>query len=256
MSLRFVSPEEAEKRSGLRMVVVGGVPSPWGEAAKGLFHVKGLDWAAVKLDLADQQLTRWTGSQSAPVVFYDNEAPRSGWADLLLLAERLAPTPALIPADPEDRALMFGLAHEICGEEGLGWARRVQLIDAGLKGAGGFAPPVAQYLAPKYGYSEAAANAAGARVTALLSLFADRLREQEKADSPYYIGSTLTALDVYSATFMAMFGPLAEEHCAIHPALRTAFTTLDPDTKAALDPILLQHRDRIYQEHLKLPMEM
>ena len=31
------------------MVVVGGVPSPWGEAAKGILHIKGIDWAAVRL---------------------------------------------------------------------------------------------------------------------------------------------------------------------------------------------------------------
>jgi hypothetical protein len=31
------------------MVVVGNVPSPWGEAAKGILHIKGIEWAAVRL---------------------------------------------------------------------------------------------------------------------------------------------------------------------------------------------------------------
>ena len=38
MGFQYVSVEEAIPRAGLRVVVVGKVPSPWGEAAKGLFH--------------------------------------------------------------------------------------------------------------------------------------------------------------------------------------------------------------------------
>jgi len=38
MTFQYVSAEEAIGRGGLRMVVVGGVPSPWGEAAKGVLH--------------------------------------------------------------------------------------------------------------------------------------------------------------------------------------------------------------------------
>ena len=40
MGFEYVSVEEAIGRDGLRMVVVGQVPSPWGEAAKGLFPSK------------------------------------------------------------------------------------------------------------------------------------------------------------------------------------------------------------------------
>jgi hypothetical protein len=46
MSFEYVSVEEAIKRRGLRMVVVGDVPSPWGEAAKGFLHIKGIDGSA------------------------------------------------------------------------------------------------------------------------------------------------------------------------------------------------------------------
>jgi hypothetical protein len=49
MAFEYVSVEEAMKRRGLRMVVVGGIPSPWGEAAKGILYVKAIDWAAVRL---------------------------------------------------------------------------------------------------------------------------------------------------------------------------------------------------------------
>jgi hypothetical protein len=82
---------------------------------------------------------------------------------------------------------MFGLAHEICGEDGLGWARRLQLIHAGA-----FGDRASQYLGRKYGYRDpAAGEAATARVVALLRL-----------------------------------------------------------------PALLEHRDRVYRQHLELPLSL
>ena len=134
MSFEYVSVEEAIKRHGVRMVVVGDVPSPWGEAAKGFLHIKGINWVAVRLTYDSERLKEWAGQRSGPVAVYENERPRSCWAEILLLAERLAAEPSLLPADPFERALVFGLAHEICGEGGLGWSRRLQLVHAGLNG--------------------------------------------------------------------------------------------------------------------------
>src|SRR6185295_1112698 len=211
MPFAFASVEDAISRRGLRMVVVGGVPSPWGEAAKGIFHIKGIDWTAVRLAYDSEPLKDWAGQRSGPVAIYDDERPRAGWAEILLLAERLAPSPPLLPKDAAERALVFGLAHEICGEEGLGWTRRLQLIHVGLQGAGGFAPRVAGYLAKKYGHSPEAGLAAGARVAALLGMLTARLKAQKAAGSRYYVGNALTAVDIYSATFMALFAPLPHE---------------------------------------------
>lgn len=39
-------------------------------------------------------------------------------------------------------------------------------------------------------------------------------------------------------------------------ATRQAFELRDPITEAALDPILLAHRDRMYAEHLELPLSL
>ena len=238
------------------MVVVGGVPSPWGEAAKGILHIKGIDWAAVRLVYDSEPLHAWAGQRSGPVALYDDERPRAGWVEILLLAERLAPTPSLLPSDAAERALAFGLAHEICGEDGLGWARRLQLIHAGMQGAGGFAPRVSTYLAKKYGYSREAGDAAGRRVAALLAMLAARLREQRAAGSRFYIGNTLSAVDIYSATFMALLSPLPQAHCAMDAGLRAAMATLDAATAAALDPMLLEHRDMMYRERLELPLSL
>jgi hypothetical protein len=247
MAVTYLGTEQAIARSGLRMVVVGGVPSPWGEAAKGILHIKGIDWVAVRLAYDDDAQRQWAGQRSGPIAIYDEEPPRAGWAEILLLAERLKPEPSLIPADAAERATMFGLAHEICGQEGLGWARRLQLIHAGA-----FGPRAGQYLGRKYGYSPAAGSAATGRVVALLRMLVARLR----SGSPYYLGTAPTAVDVYSATFMGLFRPLPPEHCAMDEGLRAAFAMPDPETDSALDPVLLEHRDMMYARHLELPLSL
>jgi glutathione S-transferase len=256
MGISFASVEEAAAAPGLRMVVVGQIPSPWSEAAKGILHLKGIPWTAVRLSYDSPLLKEWAGQRSAPVAVYGKEPPRAGWAEILLLAERLAPTPTLVPPDPLDRALMFGLAHEICGEQGLGWSRRLQLVEAGLQGAGGFAGQVAAYIGKKYGYTPAAGAAAAGRVAQLLAMLAARLRSQKAAGSPYYIGSTVTALDVYGATMLALLRPLPQDVCPMDPGTRAAFEFREPVTDAALSPELLEHRDMMYQRHLVLPLSL
>ncbi|MDJ0849417.1 MAG: hypothetical protein QNK04_13675 [Myxococcota bacterium] len=254
--MEFVSFEEARERDGLRLVVVSGVPSPWGEAAKGILHVKKIPYVAVRLETANRELVEWAGEASGPVAIYEDEAPRSGWAEILLLAERLAPAPPLLPADAGQRAELFGLSHEICGQMGLGWCRRLAGVASSLAGGPGFPKPVAEYLAPKYGYREGIGPEAQRRVIELLGLLGGRLAAQRERGSGYYLGDTLTALDIYSATFMALFRPLPPEQCPMPEPLREAFESSDDETAAALDPILLEHRDRIYAEHLELPLTL
>lgn len=256
MPVEFVDFEDARQRAGLRMVVVSGVPSPWGEAAKGLLYVKQIPWVAVRLDVSNRALIDWTGQRSGPVAMYEDEAPRSGWAEILLLAERLAPKPALLPVDAEERALAFGLSHEICGEMGLGWCRRLQGVHAGMSGAGGFPKGVAEYLGPKYGYRAEEAATYDARVVAILEMLARRLQAQREAGSRFYLGDTLSAVDLYSAAFMALLRPLPSDQCPMPEALRAAFETRDPAAEKALDPVLIEHRDFIYDEFLELPLSL
>ena len=210
MPVHFVDFEEARAAGGLRMVVVSGVPSPWGEAAKSILHVKQIPWTAVRLDTSNDALASWTGERSGPVVIFDDEAPRSGWAEILLLAEHLAPKPALLPEDAEKRALVFGLSHEICGEMGLGWARRLAAVHAGLQNQGGFPAGVAGYLAVKYGYREEEGDRYGPRVVSLLEMLSRRLLAQREAGNSYYVGTALTALDIYWAVF-AVFNAMGLE---------------------------------------------
>ena len=256
MTFKYLSIEDAVEHRGLRMVVVGDVPSPWGEAAKGILHIKNIPWVAVRLDYSSELLKKWAGQRNGPVVIYEQDRPRHGWAEILLLTERLAPTPSLLPEDPFERAVMFGLAHEICGEAGLGWSRRLQLVHASLQNAGGFPEDVAKHLGKKYGYSPEAGAHAGRRVAELLRMLVARLKAQHVAGSRYYVGNSVTAVDVYSATFTAMFGPLPHEQCAMEAGTRTAFEMRDAQTEEALDPVLFEHRDMMYAKCLELPLSL
>ncbi len=256
MTFSYVSLDEAIATKGLRMVVVGGVPSPWGEAAKGIFHIKGIDWSAVRLVYDDERLLTWAGQRGGPVAVYDDEPPRAGWKDILLLAERLAPMPALLPPDPQARAEVLALGETICGEGGLSWTRRLQLVHIGQNNAAGFAGRVGAYLGKKYGYTAEAGQAATERVTMLLAQLAARLKAQHAAGSRYCVGDSLTAADVYSATMLALFRPLPEAQCAMDPRSRAALETRDAATDAALDPVLLAHRDMMYARHLAVPLSL
>ena len=103
--------------------------------------------------------------------------------------------------------------------------------------------------APKDNEASAAAETETCR---LLTALAERLT----AGADYYCGEALTALDIYSAAFMALFAPLPQAQCAMHPGTRAVFETLSPAVQAALTPELLAHRDRIYERHLELPLQL
>jgi hypothetical protein len=68
--VEFVSVEEAKKRSGLRVVMVGMVPSPWDEASKGILYHKKIPSVAARLSMLGAAVKEWTGHDSAPIAVY------------------------------------------------------------------------------------------------------------------------------------------------------------------------------------------
>ena len=108
--LQYRSFKEIADHPGLRMVLVKGLPSPWGQSAKTIFEIKGLEYVAAPWlpGEANADIVAWGGEASAPIVAWAGEKPINRWIDILYLAERLAPKPSLIPADAKQRALMIG----------------------------------------------------------------------------------------------------------------------------------------------------
>jgi len=255
---------QARQLPGLRLVLSAGVPGPWGEAAKGLFFVKSLPYARVRQapGEANAELRAWTGFDNAPQAIWQDEPARIAWPELIFLAERLAPEPALIPPSLAERAQMFGLAHELAGENGLGWSRRLMMLEGTLSLPASVLPEAhplraqVQTLGRKYGYSQAAAQAAPARVAGILRLLSDQLAEQQRRGRRFLVGERLSALDLYWAAFAAMVSPLPADQCAMAAGMRRVYEITDPALRSACSPELLAHRDLVYREHLELPIQL
>lgn len=251
--MQYLSIEEGRRARGLRLVLVAGTPGAWGECIKAVYHVKRLAYRPVaqRMGEPNEDLREWTGQTSAPVAAYDDERIRIGWENMLWQAEQLAPDPPLIPKDARERAWMFGVLRELAGECGLAWDRRLQSIAA----AGGpQASPVLAHLASKYGYCDAELEASKGRVAQVLGLCSDLLEAQRAAGSDYYIGDSLTALDLYSAVLTAvMIDPLPHALCPMPAAMRAGFSAPEDCLKAAR-PILFEHRDFVFERYLPLPM--
>jgi glutathione S-transferase len=255
--LTYVDIETARAARGLRMVVASALPSPWSEAAKGLFHVKQIPALAVRSLRVTPELKAWTGADSVPVVFFDDEQPLTGWAEIIALAERLGGRVPLVPADPEARARLFDIVNELAGEGGLAWSNRLLMIDGSLRSEGreGFPLPVAQYLAPKYGHAPDCAAPARARVAEVLARLDRALAAARAAGHRYLLGDTLTALDIYTATFLTPISGVTEAECpAMRTALRPAFTHIQREVGDLLSPALAAHRRFIHDEHLGWPI--
>ncbi len=255
----WISVEEARRRGGLRLVLVRGIPSPWGEAAKAILQVKKLPFARAAQQAGGEnaELLAWTGQTSAPVAAYEDEKPRTGWAEILLLAERLAPEPRLVPPEPEERARLFGLAHELAGELGFGWCRRNDGIHQGVVNLPeGPQRDGALAFGRKYGYRAEEAGLYRRRVREILSLFSETLRAQRARGSRFLIGDALSAIDLYWAAFAALLAPLPEAQCPMEPGMRAFYGLRDPAQRAPGDEQLLEHRDFVYREYLELPVQL
>ena len=245
----------ARERPGLRLVTRRGVPTPWAQAAKGIIELKGLPCVLAQETLEDGKGAHqsWTGDGGAPHVAYNDEPLRSGWAQVLELVERLAPNPSLIPADGRARAEMFGLANELCGEMGLGWSLRRIMIHTSLTepdAEGAFPERVAHYLGDKYGYNVHSVEQAPERVRTIIATLSDTL-----GDKAYFFG-TLSALDVYWATFGNMFLLLNEEELPAVPLARNAWALGGGKFRDVLPDNLVTHHRKMYEEHLGLPVQL
>ena len=74
MATEYTEVEAAIESKGLRLVLTTGVPGPWGESAKGILAVKGIEYVAVRQTAAtaDPKLIEWTRQSSAPAAMFDD----------------------------------------------------------------------------------------------------------------------------------------------------------------------------------------
>jgi glutathione S-transferase len=246
---------EAKDLPGLRLALTVGGPAPWSQAAKSIFQVKKIPYIPVAQygGQANEDLVAWTGHRNAPVAMYEKEPARTGWYEILLLAERLVPTPALLPQRVEDRALMIGLSNELCGEEGFTWQARHIMFDALLKTQGDAFKQNPMFRA--YGYSAQNAAAAPAKMRPILDALSARLHRQQGAGSRYFVGDGLTALDLYWANMSQVVVPYPPEKNPMPDFFRQLWAPVRAAVESSIDPLLIAHRDFIFTQHLTLPLD-
>jgi glutathione S-transferase len=247
----YTPVEEAKLKPGLRIAFTRGVPGPWSQAARALFDVKGIDYLAVAQDLGEPNLAlrEWTGQDAAPVAMLDNERPRAHWSEIIMLAERLKASPALIPTDANQRLTMFGLCHEICAEDGFGWNTRA-LLFAALEKDGS---PVSSLMRRKYA-EEVSLDHARHRMNAVVKMLSKRLEDQRLEGSPYFVGRTLSAADIYWTTFSTLVSAISHPDCPMPDYYRALPIAACAELTEPLPANLIEHREQMLRTHFVLPM--
>lgn len=257
--MHYTAVADAKTMSGLRLALTAGVPGPWSEAAKAVLKVKGIPFVPVlqQAGADNEELAQWTGHRNAPTAMYNDEPPRVTWLDILNLAQRLQPEPSLLPADIDERILMVGLVNEIAGEGGMMWHAR-HLMLRGMAAAMASKGITDSPMLRDYRFSSEAADAAPARVIAVLRRLEQQLEPQLAAGKRYFIGGRLSALDLYWACFSQFLGPLPEEVNPMPGYLRKSWQAAGEVLfEAGYTPrdCLLEHRDFVFREHIGLPLD-
>ncbi len=255
MTIEYVTLDAARAARGTRIVTSALVPSPWSEAAKGLFQIAELPALVVARPRDAAEIIAWTGVDNVPAVLHDDEPARTCWSAIVGLAARLAAPGALLPVDPVGRAADIGLLEMIAGEQGLGWNARLGMIHASFEsnGARGFPVPVATYLSKRYGYTPVlSASALRDRIVRQLELVAARL-----AGSTYFGGQRPCALDVYVATFLTPLAVIDDSVCPqISTPARAGFAAAHELYRDLVPTALTAHRAMMFERHLPWPIRL
>ena len=257
---KFLTITEARETSGMRLIVAEGVPGPWAEGIRGILEYKNIPYSKGRFELGGdhEQLIAWTSQSSVPVIAWNDEFPKSAWLEQIFLAERVQPEPSIIPTDINERVLMFGMLNELCAPEGFAWNRRLMLVHMGLKN-----PDLSNeqkqffnYFGEKYGYSEEKAMGAPQRVVRILNMLTTQLKTQISKECNYFIGNSVSALDIYWAGMSHLIEPMPAKDCPMLENFRPMYTNFDPNIANAASKELMRHREFIYREHLGLPMDL
>lgn len=252
--MQYITVEEARTRPGLRLVLTKGFPGPWGEAAKAVFRLRNVDYVPVEQVAGgpNPELVEWTRHRNAPVALYENEPPRVRWLELVDLAERLGSGPSLVPEKRDERMFMVGLINEIAGERGMGWNARLLMFHAGILAQGEKAARNPMYA--EYHYDPDAVESSRRNIEDFLAFLASHIEDQRSSGSHFLVGNQLTAADVYWAYFSNMLNTLPADQCPAPEALRATWGVLEQSI-SGYDPVLIEQRDRIFSDHLVLPLE-
>ncbi len=111
---------------------------------------------------------------------------------------------------------------------------------------------IGHYLSKKYRHDTDAPETSVERCEHIVAAFATL----HAAGHGYLLGPSLTALDLAWAAFAALLRPLPEALCPMKPLWRDLYTWTPSQTSAASLDALLSFRERVYRDHLPLPVDV
>ena len=82
------------------------------------------------------------------------------------------------------------------------------------------------------------------------------LKSQRARGSHYIVGESVTAADFYWAAFSNFVVLQSPEVLPLDPNIRPMFENTPTEIIAAIDPILMEHRDRVMDTYFKIPHEL
>jgi glutathione S-transferase len=222
----------------MTLTVIELYASPWSERLRWVLDAKGLTYGREEFrPFAGVEAHRErTGLSTAPALLADGDVIGDSDAAVDWI-EAHHPAPALVPADPAERAAVR--AFEVTATEAIGPFAR--LISIGRWKAAAM-EPLASYFGDKYGWSEAA-EARGARL--LGAVLADLARAV--AVRPHLVGERLTRADITVASLLAApLGHPADDLFELDAGMRPLFGPLAGDPSFAP---LVAWRDGLYRRH-------
>jgi glutathione S-transferase len=213
--------------------------SPWSERVRWVLELKGLPYTRRGYrPLSDEdELRRTTGIATTPVLLADGEVV--GDSDAAVdWAEAARPAPALLPADPRQRAAVRAL--ELTATEVLAPSARLVMIG---RWQAANVQPLGDHFAAKYHWSSDAEARGVATLRRALPELADAV-----ARGPYLVGDTFTRADLTLACMLTpVLGPPPEELFALDESVRTMFRL--PTGSGPEAAPLRAWRDETYRRH-------
>jgi glutathione S-transferase len=214
-------------------------PSPFSERLRWALETKNVPYRRrnYRPIVDEAELRQKTGLATVPVLFADGDVIGDSNAGVDWLEAR-HPTPALLPADPTERAQVR--AFELMATETLTPAARLLFIgpcrEMNIQ-------PLADHFTAKYGWSPET-EARGER---LLRVALPELARAVAA-RPYLVGGTFTRADLtVAAMLVVVLGHPPEDLFSLDPSMRSMFG-LPSGGDPALEP-LRRWRDDIYRRH-------
>jgi len=214
-------------------------PSPYSERLRWVLDAKGVQYTrrGYQIIAGEEELRGNTGFSTVPVLIADGHVigDSNAAADWV---ETQHPTPALLPADPRQRAQVR--AFELAVTEAMGPFARLMMI--GRWHQLGLAP-LADHFASKYGWSAHTERQA----KAVLDRFVPDLAQAVTA-APYLVGDSLTRADITVAALLAtVMGHPDNDLFELDDGTRPMFSPVIDD-EATLGA-LRTWRDGMYRKH-------